>query len=54
MAYIKKLIFGERRQPVDTISTGFKTTKPIHQPTYDEWCKEFRVGMLYDRKIIHL
>jgi hypothetical protein len=54
MQYIKILLFGVRRQPVDTISTGFHTTKPKEQPSFQEWCKEFRVSSLHDRKIIHL
>lgn len=54
MTKIKELIFGKRREPVDVMSTGLRTIKPENQPTYEEWCKEFRVSMLYDRKAIHL
>lgn len=54
MKLIKELIFGRRRDPVDVMSTGLRTIKPENQPTYEEWCKEFRVSMLYDRKAIHL
>lgn len=53
MKYIKKLLFGERCEPVDTISTGVHTT-PYNQPPFDQWCKEFNVSMLYDRKIVHI
>jgi hypothetical protein len=51
---IKKILFGVRREPVDTISTGLRTIKPKSQPPYEEWCKEFNVSMLHDRKSIHL
>jgi hypothetical protein len=51
---IKQLIFGVRREPVDIISTGFTSSYPNDQPTYEEWCKQFNVGMLYDRKTIYL
>ena len=54
MQYIKKLLFGVRREPVDVISTGLRTIKPENQPSYEEWCKEFNVSMLYDTKPIHL
>lgn len=54
MNYIKQLIFGVRREPVDVISTGFHTLHPDKPLSYEEWCKEFRVSMLYDRKTAHL
>ena len=54
MQYIKILLFGKRREPVDTISTGLRTLIPKDKPTYQEWCKDFNVSMLYDRKAIHL
>jgi hypothetical protein len=54
MTKIKELIFGKRREPVEPMSTGLRTMKPENQPSYQEWCKEFRVSMMYDRKAIHL
>jgi hypothetical protein len=54
MQFIKQLIFGKRRKPVESISTGFHSLYPKNPPSFEEWCKEFRVGMLYDRKVIHL
>lgn len=54
MTKIKELIFGVRREPVDTISTGLRTIKPENQPSYEEWCKQFNVSMLHDRKAIYL
>ena len=54
MSFIKILIFGVRRKPVDTISTGFHSLYPKNQPSYEEWCKEFPVSMLHDRKAIYL
>ena len=54
MQFIKALIFGVRREPVEQMTTGFNSSYPKDQPSYEDWCKEFRVGMLYDRKIIHL
>ena len=52
--FAKEFVFGVRREPVDTISTAYKTLKPKNQPSYEDWAKEFRVSMLHDRKIIHL
>jgi hypothetical protein len=54
MQFIKQLIFGIKTKPVDTISIGFNTVVPENQPSYEDWCNEFRIGMLYDRKIIYL
>lgn len=50
----KEFVFGVRREPVEPISTGFKTLKPKDQPNYHNWVKEFRVSMLHDRKVIHM
>jgi hypothetical protein len=51
---IRQLLFGVRRAPVDTFIDGFTTLIPTNQPPEDDWMKEFRVSMLYDRKIVHL
>lgn len=51
---IKEFIFGVRRSPVDVMSTGFRTVIPKKQPTYQEWCKQFNVSMLHDKKRIYL
>lgn len=50
---IKQLIFGKRCKPVDVISTGLRTMS-YNQPPFAEWCKDFNVSMLYDRKAIHI
>jgi hypothetical protein len=52
MEYIKTLLFGKRCEPVDIISTGVHTT-PYNSPSFVDWCKEFNVSMLHDRKIVH-
>lgn len=51
---LKEFVCGVRREPVDVISTGFHSYYPPNQPTEAEWNVEFNVGMLYDRKIVHL
>lgn len=51
---IKELVCGVRRKPVDIVSMGFHSYYPTNQPTEAEWLKEFNVGMLYDRKIVHI
>lgn len=32
----------------------FKTTVPNKKPSEEEWMNEFRVGMLWDRKIVKI
>jgi hypothetical protein len=54
MEYIKKLLFGFEYQAVDNISTGLHTVNPDNQPSEQEWLNEYKVSMLYDRKIIHI
>ena len=52
--FIKELLFGRRAKPVCQIKLGFRTVQPtVHSSNYYEWCKEFRVGMLSDRKPIY-
>lgn len=36
------------------IEQKFKSTYPKNQPPLEEWCKEFRVSMLYDRQTIYI
>ena len=54
MQFIKRLLFGVRREPVESMSTGLRTMHPKNQPTFERWCKDFNVSMLYDRKAIHI
>lgn len=52
---ITKILFGVRRKPVDSISTGLRTLELENRiMTFEEWCKEFNVRMLHDRKTIHI
>jgi hypothetical protein len=32
----------------------FKSTYPPNQPSLEEWCKEFKVSMLYDRRTVYI
>ena len=38
----------------DRITCRFKTVRPNENITYEEWCREFRVSMMYDRRIVHM
>jgi len=48
MKKIKKLIFGVRAQPVDTISTGIRTLHFDRLP-FNEWCIKLNVSVRYQR-----
>jgi hypothetical protein len=50
MQFIKQLIFGVRREPVDNISTGFHSSYPKNPPSLDEWVKEFKFGSRYGHR----
>lgn len=55
MKMIKQLLFGKRVSPIESISNGIHhTIQSNKQPSFDQWCKEFKVGMLYDRKIVEM
>ena len=50
---IKEFLFGVAARG-EKPQVGFHTT--CHGPftTFGDWCKEFHVGMLYDRKSVHI
>lgn len=48
-------LFGHKpKTSVLRPTTKFNTTIPNCIPSFQEWVKEYRVGMLYDRKIIYI
>ena len=54
MKWIKEFLFGRRAEAVCQIKTGTHTVQPrVHAFSYYEWCKEFRVSILSDRKPIY-
>mgnify|MGYP000577561988 FL=1 len=32
----------------------FNTTVPNNKPSQEQWMREFNVGMMWDRKIVHI
>jgi len=55
LKFIKELLFGRRAKPVCTINTSLHTVQPTtHAENFGEWCKEFNVSMLHNRKPLHL
>lgn len=53
MEFIKELIFGNSSVPTRNIIVGTHTIIPENQPSFEDWCREFRVSSLYDRKAIY-
>lgn len=55
---MKKLLIllglADEQPPRKLEQTKFITTHPENQPSLQEWCKEFRFGMLYDRRAIYM
>jgi hypothetical protein len=50
---IVRFKLDERDKPsVYQIEQKFISTYPKNRPSQDEWCKEFRVSMLYGRETI--
>lgn len=54
MKLIKHLLFGKPAEPVCHIEEGYYTVYPDAPISEQEWKNEFKVGMLSDRKIVHL
>jgi hypothetical protein len=44
---IVTLIFGERIKSIESFYPGVKTTHPPKKPSYNKWCKELNVSVLY-------
>ncbi len=45
---------ADEQAPKPVQEIRFISTYPDNQHDLHDWCKEFRFGMLYDRRIIHL
>lgn len=51
---ILEFFFGRKAKPVDTIKIGYHTVNyNTYCKDFGEWCKEFNVSMLYDKKPLH-
>jgi hypothetical protein len=48
MKKIKQFIFGVRRAPVESLSTGIRTLHFDRLP-FNEWCKQLNVSIRYQR-----
>ena len=44
---LKTLMFGEVRKPIESFSPGVTTTHPPKRISYNKWCKELNVSVLY-------
>ena len=54
MKLIKELLFGRCAKPVCQVKSGYHTIYPENPIDEQTWREIFKVGMLYDRKIVHL
>lgn len=54
MQKISNLIFGVRVQGEKLPVPPPIKERPFDSEDFQKWCKELRVSMLYDRKIIHI
>jgi len=55
MQFILLRLFGHKSVTnIQRNSPEFKSTYPTNRPSLQEWAKEYRFGMLYDRKIIYM
>jgi hypothetical protein len=54
MKTIKEFLFGRRREAVEPFYPGITTLDIQNRPSFQEWCNEFRVSMLFDRRTIQL
>jgi len=51
--FILTLFYG-KTAPSIPFKEGCKTRYPQERPILDEWTKEFNVGSMWDRKVVHL
>lgn len=52
MKQLLELLFGHKVQSANDANVNDKvhSTIPSKRPAFDEWCKEFKVSMLHNRK----
>lgn len=53
MKTVKEFLFGRRVAPVTTIKEGYRTVYPEKPLKQDQWMKEFRVSMLYNKQAVY-
>ena len=54
MNKIKEFIFGRKQESVCTISTKLHTVAPGTRISFENWCKEFRVSIMWDKRVVHI
>lgn len=58
MTLMQKLmlrLFGHKPRTKEQMPPiRFNTTCPEEKLTYEDWLKEFNVGMMWDRKVVHI
>jgi hypothetical protein len=55
MKHLLFILFGHKSVTnISRTETEFKSTYPSNRPSLQEWMNEFKLGMLYDRKIIYI
>ena len=50
---IKIFIFGERAKPIP-FKKGVRTLYPKERPTLDEWIEQYKVSMLFEKRVIYM
>jgi len=54
MKMIKQLLFGEPIKGEKLPKVVPPKERPMNTKDFAQWCKEFNVSMLHDKKIIHI
>lgn len=53
MKHIKEFVFGVRKQGERLPVPPPIKERPFNSKDFEKWCKELRVSMLHDKKIVH-
>ncbi len=54
MKRIKEILFGKRADSLGIPKSGWTTTCHGPYTNFGDWCKEFRVSMLSDKKTLYI
>ena len=55
MKHLLFILFGHKSVTnLQKFTPKFRSSYPSNRPSLQEWAKEYRFGMLYDRKIIYM
>lgn len=52
MKNLLTMLFGEKQKNIPQMAIpSLKTTEPPHRPSFNKWCKEYNVSLMWNRDV---